>query len=231
MVLLAIFFIIGYDLIWTHFHQTGVWNFFTIIALLLIALVPGWIAYKQGHARVEQAYIDRIQELILKDGLRTSQPGDEVRRVADVLTATALEKFGTLGGRPRGRVLVFLKKSGLIDAGKPIINLADAPLYNMKCDYADLRGVSLCGAALYNSTFRWSHLDGADLTGARLDGANLSWASMEGANLSQANLKGAKLERTNLSKANLINTVFDDEALRTAFTPDAIMVSDTERLS
>lgn len=227
--LLILLGIIVYDVIWTHFHQTGMWNFFSIIAILLIALIPILANYQQSYNRREQEYMDKILELMLKDGLRTSKPDDEVRRIANILTKTVLESLGAFSGKNRGRILIFLKDCGLIERSAPVISLNDAPLFNAKCSTANLEGTDLRGAFLANAKLDGAILNGADLSNAQLSGADLTWTRLEGADLQEADLRDAKLSQAMLTNANLTGAQLDSPKIPTMFLRGTIMPDGAEK--
>ena len=129
----------------------------------------------EGDRRREdllQNYLDRMAELMLKEGLRTSKPEDEVRAVTRARTLTVLR--GLDGGR-KGTLLRFLWESKLIE-------------HQAVIDKADLRGADLCGVQL-----RGAQLSDVHLREARLRGADLREAHLCGAR----GLTQKQLESTN----------------------------------
>ncbi len=220
--------ILIYDILWTHFHQTGVWNLFSIIALLIVALIPSLIGYQRVFTGVEQAYMDKMLDLVLKDNLRKSHKDDEVRLVANILTQTALERLEIMGWSARGRILVFLKKTGLLDKNNPIVTIAGARLNNTKCRGADLSDIDLSGAEFMGAKLTETNLSGSNLSGAQLFGADLSGADLRGADLRNARLDAAKLHRTKLNGANLTGARINEEILTNKLLlEDAIMPDGT----
>ncbi len=150
-----------------------------------------------------QTYFDRMSDLLVANGLRKSNPEDEIRDVARAQTLTVLRR---LDRERKGVVIGFLSEAELITPG--IIDLAEADLIGANLSRADLSRAKLREAKL-----READLSGAWLWEANLSGADLSWANLEGAypekadlsraNLSRANLSRAKLEGANLTGANL----------------------------
>lgn len=136
-----------------------------------------------------QAYIDKVSELLLHEGLRESDPEKEARKIARVRTLTVLPR---LDADRKRSVLQFLYESGLIDKGKRIVDLRDADLNGANLLVVNLSGADLSGAFLT-----------ADLAFANLSGAGLHQAHLLGAHLSNVNLCGADLKEANLSDANL----------------------------
>ena len=82
-------------------------------------------------------------------------------------------------------------------------NLSGVDLSNAHLFDVDLSGANLSGANLYEADLRFSGLDYADLSGADLVGAALRYADLSGADLSGANLYGADLYNAFLSGADL----------------------------
>jgi hypothetical protein len=165
-----------------------------------------------------QAYFDRMTDLILKEKLSKFSP-EEVKTVARVRTLTILRG---LDPRRKGRVLMFLKDSGLIDR-EAVIDLCGADLSGVSAAFAslgrvnlseanlsgaDLQGAGLGKAYLGGTNLRGANLAGANLAGAdlfeaSLSGADFSHARLNGATLNGADLRGCKLNEANLSDADL----------------------------
>lgn len=167
------------------------------------AFVEWEIASDQQKEEAIQAYFDRISDLLLKDKLSKFSP-EEVKTVARIRTLTVLRG---LDPRRKGRVLMFLKDSGLIDR-EAVIDLCGADLSGVSAAYASLGRVNigeanLSGADLQGAGLAKSYLGGTNLRGANLAGANLAGADLFEANLSGANLSGVKLIGANLNGANL----------------------------
>jgi uncharacterized protein YjbI with pentapeptide repeats len=156
-----------------------------------------------------QSYLDRMTELLLEKGLRTSDPGTEIR---DVARARTLATARTLDGYRKGILVRFLHESELIGS-KP------SPETGTKADMIiDLKGVDLSGAELSEAYLSGARLTGARLTEADLVQANLTWANLREANLNEANLRGANLlgallEETNLGGADLTGVILSDAVL------------------
>ena len=176
------------------------------------------IASDQQKEEAVQAYFDRIADLLLKDKLSKFSP-EEVKTVARIRTLTILR--GLDPGR-KGRVIMFLRDSGLIER-EAVIDLCGADLSGASAVFAslgrvnigeaNLRGADLHGANLGKSFLGGTNLQGANLAGANLAGADLfeanlcgadlSYARLNGANLNGADLRGCKLNEANLSDADL----------------------------
>jgi hypothetical protein len=174
-----------------------------------------------------QAYIDKMSELLLKEHLGELKPAyEEVRKIARVRTLTVLQRLNP--GRKES-ILQFLYESGLITAGKSIINLHDANL-----SQADLSGINLRGANLGGVNLRGANLSGvnlcnADLSGSDLYGANMSEALLNGnIGLSdrrvtglEAILENADLRGVNLSHASVTRYQLElAKSLQGAILPD-----------
>jgi uncharacterized protein YjbI with pentapeptide repeats len=170
-------------------------------------------------------YIDKLSELMLHENLRKSKPGDEVRKIAHVLTLTVLPRLDE--GRKRG-VLQFLYESGLIGKDTSIIDLGGADLSKTNLSHDNLRGASLRGAILRQVTLGGANLSEADLSKSDLWGANFNGAiggftdlttiggpeflvldsydggieaDLRGADLSEAMLYGSNATREQLNQA------------------------------
>jgi uncharacterized protein YjbI with pentapeptide repeats len=148
------------------------------------------LAQDQQRETALQSYLDRMAEMLLKEHLRTSQEGDEVRQIARVRTLTILR---ALDARRNAIVLRFLQEAGLREEEQPIVDLR----------HSALREVAFQGASLMSLNFKEFNLREANLSGAILHGAVLSGADMHQADLSGAILRDAVLSKANLSGANL----------------------------
>ena len=155
-----------------------------------------------------QQYIDRMTELMLKEGLRDSKEEDIIiRQVARAHTLTVIRSLNSSGKR---RVLQFLTESGLIDPNSPIINLADADFSNtdwrgIHFGYVELNRVNLSHSNLERANCENIVFGAADLRKANLRNAKMRFASFydtgyPGANLTGAILSGADLRWTPASR-------------------------------
>jgi uncharacterized protein YjbI with pentapeptide repeats len=145
-----------------------------------------------------QSYFDRMSELLLKEKLSKYSP-EEVKTVARIRTLTVLR--GLDPGR-KGRVLLFLKDSGLIDR-EAVIDLCGADLRGASAAFASLGRVNIGEANLSGADFHGASLGKSYLGGTNLQGANLTGANLAGADLFEANLSGADLTHAKLNGANL----------------------------
>jgi hypothetical protein len=166
-------------------------------------------------------YFDRMKDLLLKEGLRESRKGAEVRDFARTYTLAVLRSFDPM---QKGQVLQFLCESGLINRDNPIVdldgaNLSEAYWYVSRHVVVigpdgsgligwgpDLSKTNLSGVSLFKA-----ELPGADanLAQVNLRRADLSKAMLNGAMLIQANLRGADLTRAMFHRANLTGAIVD----------------------
>jgi uncharacterized protein YjbI with pentapeptide repeats len=152
-----------------------------------------------------EAYRNQMRTYLLEEGLRHSEEGEEVRRLARVQTLTVL---GRLGPEGKGSVVRFLYKASLIDKERPLVDLREADLSEAQLGLAKLRGADLTeadldGAELHGADLADANLFGADLYGANLAGASLSGTDLTFAGLYDANLHGADLSDAYLASAHL----------------------------
>ncbi len=147
-----------------------------------------------------ETYLDRMSALLLDRELSLSEPGADVRQVAQARTLTVLRR---LNGERKGILLRFLFESGLITRKKEVILLAEADLTGVDLSGALLLFASLSEAHLSEARLSGAHLSGADLSVTDLSGADLRGAGLSGAELGGADLGGAGLGAANLRGANL----------------------------
>jgi Pentapeptide repeats (8 copies) len=188
---------------WTGFADNGnLWDWLNLLfAPVLVTVLPlvirgqhngtDSVGSDQQEAAL-QAYLDRMSDLLLTQGLRESQPGNHVREVARAWTLTALQRVGK---NRKGVVLQFLHEACLIYKGEVIIELSGADLRwadlrHTKLNRAELSGVNLSAADLSNSDLSEANLSGANLSEANLSGANLHGTDLNGANLREATYRG-----------------------------------------
>ncbi len=173
------------------------------------------IAKDRLHEETLNAYMDRISELVLERGLRTSGSQEEVRFVARARTLTALVGLDV---DRKGTILEFLYAAKLINLNDKVgdlmlqVDLVDTkrpPVDLIQADFsgANLAATSLRGADLQEVDFRMADLRACDLSGANLRGADLSDADLTGAKLIQVNLRGAQLSNADLRSADLTGAV------------------------
>jgi len=175
-----------------------------IVAAFLIPLtVAGgtWvITLQQAHLeeqRVQderlQAYLDDMGSLMLEEGLRGSEKGSEVRKLARAKTLTTLEQLDT---NRKSEAVQFLSEAGLVTT------------YNAEPPAVSLIGADLSGTDLWGANFTGAHLEDADLSGADLRRAFLNDAflvstDLRGADLENADLRGTQLWYSDFSGADL----------------------------
>jgi len=184
---------------------------YAALALALVALFYNQvdtrtereIALDKQREELLQAYLDRMAELLLDKGLRTSPPDAEVRNVARVRTISILTQLDV---RRVEYVFAFLHEAGLLEAPEPIVSFKHARLTPVNWSQVRLRQINLSGADLSGADLSGADLSGADLSGADLSSVNLLYADLHGVTLIGANLSGAQLSGADLSKANLHGT-------------------------
>jgi hypothetical protein len=155
------------------------------------------IAEARQQEEVLQNYLDKMTELLLKEGLlaKKDTEDDPVIDVAQVRTVTTLR---ILGEKRRNILLQFLRDANLID-----FLLREASMSEADLSYSDLSNADLSGADLMHTNLSEANLRGANLSEARLILTRLRRAYLNGTNLSGAYLLGADLTDTNLCEANL----------------------------
>jgi len=171
------------------------------------------IALDNQRQETMRAYFDRMSELLLRDGLRKSKKGSEVRSVA---RARTLSVFRILDGERKGQVLKFLYESALIIGNNPVIPLEDADLTMINLRKASLDGINLHRTYLHKAHLVMTHLLGAHLVGAQLNDANLDKAWLSDADLLGVHLNNASLDGALLSCANLCAADLSGANLRNA---------------
>ncbi len=172
-----------------------------------------------------QDYIDKMSELLLKEGLRESQPEDEVRKIARVRTLTVLQRLDEIRKRS---LLQFLYESNLIDKDNAIIDASGVDLDFVRLfkpkedeDFPRRFGDNLSGANLHKADLYRADLRRADLRQSNLSGADLRRADLRRANLSEADFRGADLRGVSLCDYLLIEANREGANLQEADLSDA----------
>jgi len=148
------------------------------------------IAEEQQNESVFQAYLDKMTELLLKENLRDSKMGSEIRSIARARTITTLLTQDPIR---KGKLLRFLFETNLNNKENNILDLS----------YADLSRADLVGAYLIQANLDRAFLSGSDLSRSNLVGVNLVEADLREASLNDAHLSRANLSRADLTGADL----------------------------
>jgi len=160
-----------------------------------------------------QAYIDKLAELLLVNGLRESKPGDEVRTIARMRTVAVVQG---LDGMRKRILLIFLHESGLINRNAAIVEL-----WGVVFNHSDLRSIDLSNADLHGTPLYGANLSGTLLSGTDLSYCNLRNAIFSGTDLSGVNLRGASLDGAYLKDAILTEEqLAQARSLKGAVMPD-----------
>jgi hypothetical protein len=126
-----------------------------------------------------QAYLDQMGTLLLKEDLRKSEEGSEVRTLARARTKTVLER---LDSRRTAAVIEFLIEAELAQlVGLSGTNLSKVNLIGANLSSANLSNANLLGTNLIGANLSFANLSDADLFGTDLSGADLSYADLSGA--------------------------------------------------
>lgn len=164
------------------------------------------IAHQSEQRMLLEAYFDVMTDLLMKQDLRGSRSGDEVRNIARIRTLSAVRN---LDGFHKAQVILFLYESGLISTDDVFVDLRDADLSGMRLLGKDLTAISLAGANLAGTSFQKSRLTGANLAGAKLTGIYQGTLGLLSADFEEANLQNA-----NLSNVELGGFEFTDMEIR-----------------
>jgi uncharacterized protein YjbI with pentapeptide repeats len=160
------------------------------------------VARDNAQETALQDYFDRIEELLLKDGLKEAKSTDEPAVIAKTLTLTV---FRRLDGKRNSSVLRLLSNAGLIQGDPPIIRFSGDELSKVDLTGADLFGADLNGVSLIQA-----HMDEADLRDATLTSANLFGVKLKNANLGGVHLDGnATMDSADLTGADLTGAILD----------------------
>lgn len=194
-----------------------------------------------------QTYFDRMTELLLSQELHTSQPEDQVSRVARARTLAALRELDAVR---KGSVIRFLAELQLIRWPKRVIYIGEADLNgaylqgaklgpidlpetemrNVDLSFADFEKSNLSKADLRHANLREAVLyqslaNLADFRHAHLQGSGLSGSEIRGAKFNYADLTGAFLAEAILDGSDLSNAIMVRTALEKADLTNAILTN------
>jgi hypothetical protein len=164
----------------------------------------------QNHQEEEalQAYLDRMQELLLDKDLLKASEGSTVSLVAYTLTQVTLKR---LSAERKAVVLGFLVTSQLVqqrDGKRRVLSLTGADLEGIGTPlgvaFLDLIGADLRGANLQDAMLDVPNLQNADLRMATLERSRLLKADLRGANLQTAVLAGSNLWEAICDEATIL---------------------------
>jgi uncharacterized protein YjbI with pentapeptide repeats len=153
------------------------------------------LASQQQQDKVLLEYQNGMTDLLLHDHLLHAKATDTVKQVADMRTRATLQQ---LDGKHKGRLLLYLYNTKLIEDEWHVINMKGIDLSGGQFAGLDLRDSDMTGA-----NFSGADLRGVNLRFATLNGLDLSNADLSGANLSGTDMVNVKIDNANLSDANL----------------------------
>ncbi len=160
-----------------------------------------------------QSYLDKMSELLLKEGLRKPESDEELRNIARARTLTVLRSLDPVR---KGSVLRFLYETSLInkDIGDGIVDLKEADLSGAVVSFTNLSSLSQPNIPKLSKT--WMSRDDlrVDLQKANLSKTNLKGAKLYGVKLQEADLRGAYLSRADLGEADLFRARMHETRLR-----------------
>lgn len=208
---------------WTGFRGKTLWDWLQLLGTLagLGAIAFGIITFNIQRAAERQletdrareaalqAYLDRMTNLLLDEGLRELPPTPGRDPTRDILSGSSLRAqpqafarahtLATLPGLDSNRqkvILRFLHDSALIRRDSKVVTIEPFPLPPSPPRLAILQD---------------AELSGADLSGGDLDlpDVNLHGAKLVDTNLSQLTLRNSDLSNTLLINANLTNSILE----------------------
>ena len=217
----------------------AVWDWLVILGVLLVGVAAGfWFSEQRNAARYQEVatqlaklkgeddgtalrtYLDQMSQLLLERNLLGSEEEDEVQKLAQARTLTAIAGSNAEDNRSLTRFLVNMDLVMWTDPVRLLrdSNLPDAQLSGAYLPAADLLGSGLEGADLseaylISADLRAARLNDADLRGANLKYANLAHAVLAGADLREADLRKASLEGADLRGADLEGAKIAEEQL------------------
>jgi hypothetical protein len=212
LAVLGVLAILGYSLNWEWTGLVGIpehsetrlgWDWLELLIVPAVLALGAYlfsradrksdreIAANRTQEELLQTYFDRMADLLLKEGLRTSETEWDAP-VKDVARARTLAVLRQLDGERKGTLLRFLYEARLI--GRYVTHDINE---EVDWDYApeDVRlntVVRLVDADFTGANLQHMHLEVADLIRINFSGANFKGTRLRMADLMGANLTGAK---------------------------------------
>jgi hypothetical protein len=196
---------------WTGMRGKTLWDWLHLL-IIPVVLSAGLLMFdlaenqrarrameEQANESMLQGYLNRIEELLLEEELRSSEPRSEVRNIANKRTVAVLRQ---LDGTRKRFLLRYLYELGLIFEEGHVITLGGSVGRHLRLR-ANLNRAKLNGLTLKGAYLTRTDIIGADLRGSNLAEANLIAANLQDADLRDADLGAAKLFSANLSRADL----------------------------
>lgn len=191
---------------WSGFQKKSFWDW---LQLLIVPLMLAFGAFYLNYAsetRDKQIAEEGKQQELLKDYFskmqtlivetkksKESQPNPdrapllpEFQPIAQALTLAVLDE---LDGKRKGKIIIYLAKSGLINKDRPLIDLETANLQKLELNN--------------NWTGSLIQITGADMTEAQINDINFANSNLARSNLSHATLKDVTFENSDLSGVNI----------------------------
>lgn len=225
---IVVFVLVGYRFGWTGFAGRTLWDWMDLALIpAALASLAWWfnqrekkndvdmkafelqVAAENREEEVVQAYLDRMQILLLEKNLLAARHGDVVAEVARELSLIALKR---LSPKRKGIIVGFLSSSHLVQPrgkGQPgTVSLTGADLGGLGeplgIGMLDLVGAELFAANLAGAKLDVPNLQDADLRGVVFEGARLTYPDLRGANLHTAQLLGANIFEPSLDKDTIL---------------------------
>ncbi|MFM6376109.1 MAG: pentapeptide repeat-containing protein [Microcystis panniformis] len=208
---LAIIFVLISNFKWSGFQKKSFWDWLQLLIVpLMLAFGAFYLNYasetrdkqiaKEGEQQeLLKDYFSKMQTLIVetkKSKDSQSNPDrapllPEFQPIAQALTLAVLDE---LDGKRKGKIIIYLAKSGLINKDRPIIDLETANLQKLELNN--------------NWTGSLIQITGADMTEAQINDINFANSNLARSNLSHATLKDVTFENSDLSGVNLDGATF-----------------------
>ena len=213
------------------------------IVVSIATLIVGGIEFylqQQANSKMEvdqqrqttlDTYLDRIQELMLKDNFKTCC---DAQALAGARTFTVIRYLDGYRKAYAIRFLYDVRLIGYVDNNgtvkPPIIDVPGADLsgavFATATQYPNMPGVSLTSDNLYGANLSGVTLTDADLSNTYLQGANLSGAILCGADLSRATYNTKTIQVTDVQGNTL--TLGPTQWRGATYNPEPIQVKDAQ---
>lgn len=239
----------GYKQDWTGFNDSGyrsgkyLWDWLEIIIVpLVLTLVGVYFNTRQKKAEIENAaetekrktiqnqikeqeselsrYFEKINDLILRDGLAKESASLEVKSIARSMTTEILQKI-SIEYAPK--VINYLYENHLIEKENCKVDLSGIALAGIDLSERYLNNVNLSGIKIYAGNLSGADFSNSDLSNAILFRCNLrnskftntdiTATDLKSCNLVLADFKNVQGSRADLSYTHMYETVFENANL------------------
>ncbi len=169
----------------------------------------------KGQENELSQYFDKMNGLMLRDGLSKESASPEVKSIARSITVEVLRKLDI---EHIPTVIKYLYENRLIDKENTKVDLSGIRFDKIDLSKRNFSGINLSGVIIYVSNFSQTDFSNSNLSGARLSQCNLRDSKFSGADitatsfqssiLTRADFRNTQGPRADFSYTEMFETIF-----------------------